>query len=161
MSGLIAGYFDNRANYLNLESRYYYHPLLQKILKENQRKRVAKYLYENHGSIAGNFFFGILLGITPFFGYLLNLPLDISHIAFSVANLGIFLPVYNSNIENFFIIFIFIFMIGFINLSISFILALKISLKSRDVEFGSMKEFLNFLLIEFKTKPRISFFQNS
>lgn len=158
LSGLIAGYFDNRANYLNLESRYYYHPLLQKILKENQRKRVAKYLYENHGSIAGNFFFGILLGITPFFGYLLNLPLDISHIAFSVANLGIFLPVYNSNIENFFIIFIFIFMIGFINLSISFILALKISLKSRDVEFGSMKEFLNFLLIEFKTKPKNFFF---
>lgn len=158
LSGLISGYFDNRANYLNLELRYYYHPILQKILNEKQRKIFAKYLHENHGSIMGNFFFGILLGITPLLGYMLNLPLDISHIAFSVANLGIFSHEYNFEISNFILIILSIFMIALINLSVSFILALKISLKSRDIEFGSIKEFLYSLLIEFKRNPKEFFF---
>ncbi len=153
-SGLIAGYFDNRANFLNLKERYFHLPLFKKYLSPNLREKTAGYLYENHGAIAGNFFFGILLGITPFLGYLLNLPLEIRHVAFSTANLGYCSADFSLSLEDFFITFAFVFMIGFINLSVSFILALKVSLKSRDAYFGSFFSFLKLLAAESLKRPK-------
>jgi site-specific recombinase len=152
-SGLIAGYFDNRANYLNLKERYFYHPFFKKYLSPNLREKTAEYLYENHGAMAGNFFFGILLGITPFLGYLFNLPLEIRHVAFSTANLGYCSADFLLSLKDFFIAFVFVFMIGFVNLSVSFILALKISLKSRDAYFGSVFSFLKLLATESLKRP--------
>ncbi len=157
-SGLISGYFDNRANYLNLKERYFYHPLLQKITTTNFRQKIAKYLHENHGAIAGNFFFGVLLGITPFLGYIFELPLEIRHIAFSAANLGISTLYSNIQIVDFFLLLGSVLMIGFVNLTVSFMLALKVSLKSRDTYFGSFSKFLGLLLIEFGKRPKEFFF---
>jgi len=37
----------------------------------------------NYGALAGNFFLGILLGVTGYIGYLLSLPPDIRHVAFA------------------------------------------------------------------------------
>lgn len=153
-SGLIAGYFDNRADFLELEHRYYYHPLLKKILRKNLRKRVAQYLHEHHGAIAGNFFFGILLGITPFIGYLFDIPLDIRHVAFSTANLGYSSTHIDISILEFVISLIFVFLIGFVNLAISFILALKVSLLSMDTYFGNPFTFLKLLFKEALKSPK-------
>jgi site-specific recombinase len=87
-SGIIAGFFENRANYLDLRQRLFHHPLLRKILPKRPRRAVADYWHDNYGPIAGNFIFGILLGMTGYLGYLLGLPLDIRHVAFASANLG-------------------------------------------------------------------------
>lgn len=119
-SGLIAGYFDNRANYLELEKRYYYHPLLKRMFKEQKRKKIAHYLHEHHGAIAGNFFFGVLLGITPFIGYMLSLPLDIAHVAFSTAYLGYSAMHLDISMEQFIRFLFFVLLIGLVNLSVSF-----------------------------------------
>jgi site-specific recombinase len=157
-AGLISGYFDNRANYLNLKERYFHHPILKKITTSNFRERLSIYLHENHGAIAGNFFFGILLGITPFLGYIFELPLDIRHIAFSSAYLGIGTLYTDTSFLDFLILLGFVFMIGFTNLAVSFILALKVSLRSRDAYFGSVGKFLWILLKEFKNRPKEFFF---
>lgn len=157
-AGLISGYFDNRANYLNLKERYFHHPILKKITTSNFRERLSIYLHENHGAIAGNFFFGILLGITPFLGYIFELPLDIRHIAFSSAYLGIGTLYTETSFLDFLILLGFVFMIGFTNLAVSFILALKVSLRARDAYFGSVGKFLWILLKEFKNRPKEFFF---
>lgn len=152
-SGIIAGYFDNRADLLELKDRYYYHPILKKILKDEKREKFAIYLHEHHGSIAGNFFFGVLLGITPYLGYLFDLPLDISHVAFSTAYLGYCSMHVDLTIKEFFLIFYFVLLIGFVNLTVSFILALKVSLLSRDTQFGNIFSFLKLLIIQACKKP--------
>jgi site-specific recombinase len=42
----------------------------------------------NLGALAGNFYFGLFLGLTGTIGIMLGLPLDIRHITFSAANLA-------------------------------------------------------------------------
>ncbi len=157
-SGLIAGYFDNRASYLDLKSRYMHLPFLKKICSMAMRKKIASYLHNNHGALMGNFYFGILLGITPFIGDMLNLPLDIRHVAFSSANLGYIVAQGELSFFDFIVGFVFVLMIGLVNLSVSFALALKVSLKSRDADFGNFFSFVNLLFHEVKNKPREFFF---
>jgi len=157
-SGLIAGYYDNRASYLDLKSRYMHLPLLKKITSQAMREKIATYLHNNHGAIMGNFYFGILLGVTPFVGDILNLPLDIRHVAFSSANLGYIVAQGELSSLDFFIGLLFVLMIGLVNLSVSFALALKVSLKSRDADFGNFFSFVKLIFQEAKRNPRALFF---
>ena len=157
-SGLIAGYFDNRANLLELKERYLHQPLLKKLLKEEKRERVACYLHEHHGAMAGNFFFGVLLGITPYLGYLLDLPLDIRHVAFSTAYLGYSSMHTDIPLGEFLLLLGFVLLIGLVNLSVSFILALKVSLLSRDSYFGNLFSFIRLFAKEARSRPLELFF---
>lgn len=157
-SGLIAGYFDNRANLLELKERYFHHPLLKKLLKEKKRERLACYLHEHHGAMAGNFFFGVLLGITPYLGYMLDLPLDIRHVAFSTAYLGYSSMHIDISLGEFLLLLGFVLLIGLVNLSVSFILALKVSLLSRDSYFGNLFSFVRLFAKEARSRPLELFF---
>jgi site-specific recombinase len=157
-SGLIAGYYDNRASYLDLKSRYMHLPILKKITSWAVREKIATYLHNNHGAIMGNFYFGILLGVTPFVGHMLDLPLDIRHVAFSSANLGYIVAQGELSLFDFIEGLIFVLMIGLVNLSVSFALALKVSLKSRDAYFGNFFSFVKLLFQEAKRNPRALFF---
>lgn len=130
LSGIIAGFFDNRANYLRLNERFIQHPLLQKI-PVSTRENIANYLHENYGALAGNFLFGVMLGSTGYIGYLLGLPLDIRHVAFSSANLGYATFSEFMGWFPFFMGLVFVLMIGFVNLWVSFTLALFVALRSR------------------------------
>lgn len=153
VSGIIAGYFDNRADLLELEKRYYFLPIFKKLFKEERRKKIAMYLHEHHGAIAGNFFFGVLLGITPYIGYMIDLPLDIAHVAFSTAYLGYITMHTDIATFEFVVYFIFVLLIGLVNLTVSFVLALKISLLARDAYFGNLFSFLKLFFKEIKQHP--------
>lgn len=158
LSGLISGYYDNRADLLELDRRYYYHPLLKKIMGDEKRKKLSQYLHNHHGAIVGNFFFGVLLGITPYIGYLLELPLDIAHVAFSSAYLG-FAATHTNILWYEFLYYLWcVLLIGAVNLLISFILALKVSLRSRDAKFGNFFSFLKLFFMEVIKKPHFLFF---
>ncbi len=153
LSGLISGYFDNRADLLELKQRYYHLPLFKKLFNNQKREKLAQYLHDHHGAIAGNFFFGVLLGITPYLGYLLDLPLDIRHVAFSSAYLGISYMHMDMSTYQFLYFLECVLLIGIVNLVVSFMLALKISLISRDTNFGNLFSFLKLLFIEMLKRP--------
>ncbi len=129
-SGIIAGFFDNRADHVQLERRLVSHPALQRIPR-HRRERLAHYLHENYGALAGNFLFGVLLGMTGYVGYLLGLPLDIRHVAFSSANLGFASFSDFQGWPTFLLGLLFVMLIGFVNLWVSFALALMVALRSR------------------------------
>ena len=152
-SGVISGYFDNRADLLNLKQRYKYHPFLMKILPTNIREKLATFLHDNHGAIMGNFIFGVLLGITPYIGYLLNFPLDIRHVAFSTANFGYSIAHEGISFGYFLLTLWFVLMIGFVNLLVSFVLALSVSLRARGAVFGSFLGFIKLLGKEAAKRP--------
>ncbi|MFO8154863.1 MAG: site-specific recombinase [Pseudomonadota bacterium] len=135
LSGLIAGYFDNRAVYLNLGARLEQHPLLRRVAP-GARHRFATYMETHYGSLMGNFFFGVLLGTTAYVGYLLNLPLDIRHVAFATANLGYAVANDFPGGPTFLVYLAFALLIGAVNLWVSFGLALWIALKARGVRIG-------------------------
>lgn len=137
-SGIISGYYDNRADYLRLRERLYAHPLLA-FLGEKWRMRFANYMHDNFGALHGNFIFGVLLGATPFIGKLLHLPIDIRHIAFSSANLSYALASGGVSFYVGLMAFLTVLAIGLVNLWLSFFLAFRVALLARGVRVHSVR----------------------
>ena len=152
-SGIIAGFFDNRANYLDLRKRLSVHPLLMKIMPKQLRICLANYMHVHYGSLAGNFFFGILLGVTGYIGYLLDLPLDIRHVAFSSANLGYATISSNMSVFSFILGLLSVLLIGLVNLWVSFTLALWVALRARDSKIDSFSMLASTIWTQIKENP--------
>lgn len=154
VSGLIAGYFDNRAARLELGARLRSHPVLARLLSEPRRERLGAYLETNYGALAGNFLFGVLLGVTGYVGYLAGLPLDIRHVAFSSANLG-----YVASSQDAWGPWLvgylgYVLLIGMVNLWVSFGLALSVALKARGARLGGLAQLLRTYVGEVLRRPR-------
>ena len=154
VSGLIAGHFDNRCAYLDLPGRLREHPLLRRLLPAGARARLADWVDYNYGAVLGNFFFGVLLGITGYIGYLLSLPLDIQHVAFASANLGYVVASDAPGVAIFLLYLLFVLMIGAVNLWVSFGLALYVALRARGVRIGAFDRVLRAYLRHLRRHPR-------
>ncbi len=136
-SGIISGFFDNRCDYLNLRMRLRHHPLLKRLLPQRARNWFADYWHRNYGSLVGNVCFGMLLGITGFFGHATGLPLDIRHVAFSSANVGYTVASGGLGLWVFIRSIVFVLMIGGVNLLVSFSITLWVALRSRETKIDS------------------------
>jgi site-specific recombinase len=62
------------------------------------------------------------------------------------------------SLGEFFLFLLFVLLIGLVNLSVSFILALKVSLLSRDSYFGNLFSFIKLLAKESLKRPLDLFF---
>jgi site-specific recombinase len=133
VSGLIAGYHDNLAVYNKIPQRLRALTFLQKILGIARLDRVARYVENNLGALAGNFYFGCLLGGMTAIGVLFGLPFDIRHIAFSSAFVGFSAVSLDFMLSWQTIVFVALglALIGVVNLAVSFSLALYVAMKSR------------------------------
>ncbi len=154
-SGIIAGFFDNRSDYLNLRQRLPFNPFLRKIMPPEPRRRLAAYIHKHYGSLMGNFIFGMLLGMTGYFGHLFGLPLDIRHVAFSSANLGYAAISGHADVFTFILGLASVLAIGMVNLVVSFSLALAVALRSRGTRLGSIRNLLKSFWNQVKANPLI------
>lgn len=137
LSGLIAGYHDNVAVYNKIPQRLRRLRWLQVLLGIHRLDRVAAYIENNLGALAGNFYFGCLLGGMSGLGVLLGLPIDIRHVTFSSAFAGFAFIGLDFNITGRMLAtaLIGIWLIGTLNLAVSFSLALYVAMKSRKATF--------------------------
>jgi site-specific recombinase len=137
LSGLIAGYHDNMAIYNKIPQRLRALGWLQMLLGENRLDKVARYVENNLGALAGNFYFGCLLGGMAAVGVLLGLPVDIRHIAFSSAFVGFSFVGLQFDVTLAVALYaaLAVLLIGTVNLLVSFGLALYVAMKSRKVGF--------------------------
>ena len=137
LSGLITGYFDNRAAYADIGPRIARLHWLRRLLGGERAGRLGNYIGERLGGIMGNFLFGCMLGSTGVIGTILGLPLDIRHIAFSSANLGYSLVGFQFALPWQAVLWgaLGIALIGFTNLAISFSLALRTAMGARRIQF--------------------------
>ncbi|RZA32043.1 MAG: recombinase [Lysobacteraceae bacterium] len=137
VAGLISGYYDNKALYTRMGQRVRQLRSLRSLLGTARLERFSRYIEDNLGSLMGNFFFGLMLGMTGFVGFLLGLPLDIRHVTFSTANfatalvaLDYALPwtaIGNGAAG--------VALIGTVNLLVSFGLALWVAMRARKIRF--------------------------
>ncbi len=155
LSGLIAGYHDNLAIYNKIPQRLRAVAWLQKVLGVARLNRVANYVENNLGALAGNFYFGCLLGGMSAIGVLFGLPFDIRHITFSSAYAG-----YSAVALDFMLswqtvayIALSLVLIGFVNLAVSFSLALYVAMKSRKVRFKQWRLLLGNLATRLNQHP--------
>ena len=124
-------------------------------MSRQRRERITKYLHHNLGALAGNFYFGIMLGSMGTVGFLFGLPLDIRHIAFSTANFAYALVAFDFALSWQVIVVssVGIAIIGLVNLGVSFSLALMLALKSRGVKFRLWWPLLKEILQQLKQRP--------
>ncbi|MGB4811567.1 MAG: site-specific recombinase, partial [Methylophilaceae bacterium] len=155
LSGLIAGYHDNLAVYNKIPQRLRALTWLRNLLGEPLLRRFSNYIEHNLGALAGNFYFGCLLGGMSGLGVLLGLPVDIRHIAFSSAFTGFasvgldFAITWQQALYAAFGLML----IAFMNLTVSFSLALYVAIKSRKVRFAQWQTLLKTLGARLNQQP--------
>lgn len=155
LAGIISGYYDNKAIYSRIPQRIAQHRAML-WLRPERRRRVESYLRNNLGALAGNFYFGIMLGSMGTLGFILGLPIDIRHIAFATANLAYALVALDFNVSLGVLLWSVagVIGIGLTNLGVSFSLALMLALKSRGVRFRLWWPLLLAILSHLRTAPR-------
>lgn len=155
LSGLIAGYHDNLAIYNKIPQRLRAVKWLQKLLGVSRLDRVANYIENNLGSLAGNFYFGCLLGGMSAVGVLFGLPFDIRHIAFSSAFVGFatFGLDFMLTWQTVTYAALGLMLIAFMNLTVSFGLALYVAMKSRKIRFKQWRALLRQLASRLNQHP--------
>jgi len=138
VSGLLSGYYDNYAAYNRIPERIRQLAWARRVFGEARMRRVAAYVGANLGALSGNLLFGFLLGGTTLFGVLVGLPIDIRHVAFSSAFVGIGFVGLDFSPDPWLFVWavLGVAAIGLVNLSVSFALALTVALRSRQVPDG-------------------------
>lgn len=156
LSGLISGYFDNRAAYANIGPRIARLGWLQRLAGKDRAVRTGDYIENHLGGIMGNFLFGCMLGSTGMIGTLLGLPLDIRHIAFSSANLGYAFGGFEFAMAWQALLWgaLGVALIGLTNLGVSFALALRTAMGARRIAFAHWGPLLAALGRRFRQQPR-------
>ncbi|MGE5384669.1 MAG: site-specific recombinase, partial [Betaproteobacteria bacterium] len=156
LSGLIAGYFDNLAAFERIPERIAQLSWARRWFGHARMERVAAYIADNLGALAGNFFFGFLLGGATTFGILFGLLVDIRHVAFSSANLGYALA--GSQFAPDWHAFAWaaggVLLIAGVNLAVSFSLALYVALRSRSISLADSPRFVSTLVRHLMKNPR-------
>ncbi|CAN7484911.1 site-specific recombinase [Massilia sp. LjRoot122] len=137
VAGLISGYYDNKALYTRMGQRVRQLRSLRRLLGPARLERFSVYVEDNLGSLMGNFFFGLMLGMTGFVGFLLGLPLDIRHVTFSTANFATALVGLDYALSWTAIgtASLGVALIGTVNLLVSFGLALWVAMRARKIRF--------------------------
>lgn len=155
MAGLVSGYVDNLTAYGRVGLRITALPWLQLVAGPERARRIGTYLDRNAGGLAGNLFFGLMLGLTPTIGIATGLPMDIRHIAFSAANLGHSLVAsgFHPETAGMMRAAAGVMLIGAVNLGVSFSLALWVALRSRNVHFSSAGSLIPVLWRRLRSRP--------
>ncbi len=155
VAGLISGYYDNKAAYAHIPLRIAQLHWLRRLLGETRQVKFAGYIENNLGGLMGNFYFGVFLGSMGTLGFLLGLPIDIRHIAFSSANFATALVGLEHYItwQTTVISFVGVLSIGAVNLLVSFSLALFVALRSRQVRVTQWPKLIKALLTRFAAAP--------
>ncbi len=155
LSGIISGYFDNLSSYARIGERVSRLRWLKSLFGSGGATRIGTYVDAHLGGISGNFLFGCMLGSAGTIGIILGLPIDIRHIAFSSANLGYAITAFGFDLPLVTLAWasLGVLLIGFVNLSVSFSLALWMALRARDVAFTQTRELLRALWQRLNAQP--------
>lgn len=155
-SGIIAGYVQNKINYGRIGKRLTEHPVLRLSLPQNRLQRMADYVNEHGGSLAGNISLGIFLGTAGIIGKIFGIPFDIRHITISAANtsLGAYgIGWEHINYRYLANVVMGVLGIGFLNFLVSFSLAFFVAVRSRGIRLKDYPGFLRILCKYFYHNP--------
>ena len=156
LSGIIAGYVQNKIRFGHIGKRLQTHPILRLSLPAERLRRLSIYVENHAGSLIGNICLGFFLGMAGFVGEIFGIRFDIRHITISAGNTS--LAVYGlgfRNLNPWYLATVFggVLGIGFLNFLVSFSLAFIVAARSRGVRLREYPEFLGILWRYFKSNP--------
>jgi site-specific recombinase len=156
ISGLIAGFIQNKVQYSRVAERMQMHPALRRTMPAGRLSKMAHYVEHHAGSLTGNIILGFFLGMSGIIVKLFGIPFDIRHITISAGNVAI--GAYGIGLRNLpwqFLVQVLLGVlgIGFVNFIVSFSLAFIVAVKSRGIQLKDYPEFIRILWRYFKKYP--------
>jgi len=136
LAGVVSGYCDNLVVFHHLSRRVARMPLLLRTIGVRRAEAVGAYVEHNFGALVGNFLFGCMLSGVTLLGTLSGAPLDIRHVAFASANLGVAAATLRDALGWHTLAFgaLGVALIAVVNLAVSFTLSLMRALRARKLE---------------------------
>ncbi|HVU56196.1 MAG TPA: hypothetical protein VHD83_14120 [Puia sp.] len=156
ISGIIAGYVQNKIQYGRIAERLQAHPILRVSMKSKRLEKLSVYVEKHAGALIGNIALGFFLGMAGFVSEIFGIHFDIRHITISAGNtaLAVYGLGFNGVAPGYLVtVVIGVLGIGFLNFLVSFSLAFIVAVKSRGVRLRDYPEFLGILGRYFISHP--------
>jgi len=155
MSSLVAGWFENWIVYRRLPEAIEHHRL-GKRLGRPRMARLARGLQRHAAGIGGSVSLGFFLGMTPVLARFFGLPIDVRHVTLSSGALTLAISSVGPELIGWTAILwagVGILVIGLLNFGVSFLLALVVALRARDVPASARTKLLGAVLRRFIRRP--------
>jgi site-specific recombinase len=154
-SSIAAGWLDNWAVYRRLPEAIAQHRI-GRVIGRRTMVWLSGVFARNVSGFGGNVSLGFLLGMTPAIGKFLGVPLDVRHVTLSTGALafaGVALggEALASGLPQ---AMVGIVVIGIFNFAVSFLLALLVALRAREVDRLDRLRLLRAVLVRLATRPR-------
>lgn len=155
ISSLIAGWFENWVVYRRLPEAIEHHAMGKRLGKPRMA-RAARFLEREAAGFGGSIALGFLLGMVPVFAKFFGLPIDVRHVTlstgsltFAVSSIGVDAIGWSDMIAA----GVGIAVIGILNFGVSFVLALVVALRARDVTRGEAAALPGAVMRRFFRRP--------
>jgi len=158
-SSVGAGWLENWAVYRRLPEAIAEHRA-SRILGKRITAWVSRIFARNISGVGGNVTLGAILGMTPNLGRFFGLPLEVPHVTLSSGALTIAccaLGSHGMREHGFGWAVLGIAIIGVCNFGVSFILALSVAVRAREVQTNTFRIFLAVAMQFFRTPARFFF----
>lgn len=153
-SSIGSGWVENWIVHRQIPEAIATNPTLHSFVGRKFSRRLSSLFQSNISGVWGSVLLGVFLAMTPVFGIFFGLPLDVRHVTLSSGSLTLaFLTGVNPGVYTIFASILGIAFIGFLNFSVSFVLALFVALRARDVGIQKWPNFLVAIWTEFKRSP--------
>ena len=153
LSSLFAGWADNWFVYRGIGAVIAHHRRVRLVLGVVRAERLARYMRAHISGFAGNISLGFLLGMTPFVGGLVALPLEVRHVTLSAGGVATAMAVLGRveiSSAPFWLALAGVLAMAFLNVGVSFMLAFQLALRSRSLKrperYAIYRALLNVLL---------------
>lgn len=156
LSGLIAGYVQNKMQYGRIGERLTRHPLLRFSASPERLAGIARYWNAHAGTITGSIALGFFLGMAGIVGKIFGIPFDIRHITIAAGNASIgWYGAGVHTVDPWYIttVFLGVIGIGFLNFLVSFSLSFIVAIRSRGLSLREFPEFFGILARYFRKQP--------
>jgi site-specific recombinase len=155
VSGLLAGFADNWFVFNRVGLRLKRSDLLRRLVGVHGLDRAIHMIDRNLGFWVGAITLGYFLGSMGDLGAITGLPLNIRHITFSSALFGASAASlgFSLSLKLGLWIALSVFIMGLVNLTVSFSLSLFVAIKSRRIRFAQTPELLKLLGEKFRQRP--------
>ncbi len=138
-SSLIAGWVENWFVWHRLDSAIAWNPRSVALLGASRAQRWAAWWRANVSGLASNISLGLMLGIVPAIGAFFALPLEVRHVTLSTGQLAAAVGALGFGVVTtsvFWWCVAGIAVTGLLNLTVSFVLAFKVALRSRGIRLA-------------------------
>ncbi len=141
-SSLIAGWFENWTLIHHLPDRIGQSEKMIRFFGLARTEKFSNFILHHSNAIAANISLGLLLGIVPQVLLFIGLPIEVRHVTLATGSFALALPVYLSTdtfsawtlAHSAFGLFV----IGIINIGVSFIIAFFLASLSSEIKFKSL-----------------------